>query len=177
MIKKLLNIKYADMFGGFNFLRLNFLLLRIENNIIFLRDSIVKKFLSFCLILIMIFSFFSVVPFVALADSGTCGKNLTWSLDKDGVLFINGDGNMEHYNFRQAPWFSNREKIFSIVVGDNVTNISRDAFNGCSWCKNVSIGKSVTNIKYDFSGDGKVDLIDLVSMKKQLANAEKTVLL
>ena len=29
--------------------------------------------------------------------SGTCGKNLTWVLDEDGVLTISGEGEMEDY--------------------------------------------------------------------------------
>jgi len=36
-------------------------------------------------------------------DSGTCGENLTWTLDSEGTLTISGIGEMSFTE--QPPWF------------------------------------------------------------------------
>ena len=84
-----------------------------------------KKTLSFILALLMVFS---LLPVSALADttaSGTCGNNLTWTLDENGVLTITGTGYM---NFRSdgdevedieyAPWQAYKSRIKSVVIGE-----------------------------------------------------------
>ena len=35
----------------------------------------------------------------AIVDSGTCGENLTWTLDDTGTLTINGAGRMTDFNY------------------------------------------------------------------------------
>ena len=93
--------------------------------------------------------------------SGTCGENLTWVLDEDGVLTISGEGEMEDYtydydyynDFSTAPWYSERTKITSVVLEPGVTNVGRCAFYGCSGLTNVSIPEGVTSIyESAFSG-------------------------
>jgi len=79
------------------------------------------------------------------AESGTCGENLTWDLT-DGVLTISGTGTMENYSSsNDAPWYSSKSSIKTLIIGDGVTSIGDYAF---SWCNitSVTIGKDVTNI-------------------------------
>ena len=38
--------------------------------------------------------------------SGTCGENVTWTLDAEGVLTISGSGDMYDYNTYSQPWFT-----------------------------------------------------------------------
>ena len=33
----------------------------------------------------------------SIVDSGTCGENVTWTLDENGVLTISGTGEMENF--------------------------------------------------------------------------------
>ncbi len=42
----------------------------------------------------------------AAIDSGTCGANLTWTLDDEGTLTISGTGAMEDWDYinSQTPW-------------------------------------------------------------------------
>ena len=44
--------------------------------------------------------------YASVADSGTCGANLTWVLDSDGTLTISGTGPMEDYTtgMLAKPW-------------------------------------------------------------------------
>lgn len=86
------------------------------------------------------------------ADSGTCGKNLTWDLT-NGVLTISGTGSMANYNLGSAPWFSWHSNIKTVDIQNGVTSIGSYAFFNCSSLTSVSIGDSVTNIgAYAFSG-------------------------
>ena len=54
------------------------------------------RFLGLLLSLAMVLGCFLVVSFAA-ASSGTCGENLTWTLE-DGVLTISGSGKMADYS-------------------------------------------------------------------------------
>lgn len=66
--------------------------------------------------------------------SGTCGEDLTWTLDDEGVLTISGSGEMEDYSSpSDAPWYSYSGSVKSIVIESGVTSIGADAF-----CSNSS---------------------------------------
>jgi uncharacterized protein YbaA (DUF1428 family) len=82
---------------------------------------------------------------------GTAG-NLEWKICEDGTLNITGNGDMPDYTFGGSPWFSNREAVNTIVIGDGVTRIGNDAFSFFSSLTSVTIGNSVTAIgKYVFN--------------------------
>lgn len=53
-----------------------------------------KKILSILLAACLIFSLLPVSAFADTTASGTCGKNLTWTLE-DGTLTISGTGGDE----------------------------------------------------------------------------------
>ena len=81
----------------------------------------------------------------AVIASGTCGENLTWILDEDGVLTISGTGAMENYEIGKAPWNSVRESIQKVVLEDGVTSIGSCAFCVCSMTS-IDIPDSVSMI-------------------------------
>ena len=68
----------------------------------------------------------------AAVDSGTCGENLTWTLDDEGVLTISGTGAMYDYSYAKSPWYSHRASIQYIQVDNGVTSLGKDAFAACS---------------------------------------------
>ena len=78
------------------------------------------------------------------ASSGSCGNNVTYVLNDDGVLTISGTGEMENYSSTtSAPWGAD---VKSVVIEDGVTSIGDFAFRGCSGLTGVTIPDSVTNI-------------------------------
>ena len=91
--------------------------------------------------------------------TGTCGENLTWSLDTDGTLTIRGNGPMEDYlcilgadGAKFPEWDSASDTtVKSVVLCDEVESIGDFAFtNPC--IKNISIPDSVQRIgKYSFN--------------------------
>ena len=82
-----------------------------------------------------------------LVDSGTCGENVTWTLDSEGLLTITGTGDMTNYtSSSECPWYSESASIVSIVVGDDVTNIGNYAFENLGNLTTATLGSSVTTI-------------------------------
>jgi len=107
-----------------------------------------KKVLSFMLTLSMVLMLFAVVPAqVSAATSGTCGDNLTWTLDDEGTLTISGSGAMYNWSYySSAPWYSNRSSVEKVIIGNYVTSIGDRAFESCSSLTSVTIGNGVTGI-------------------------------
>ena len=72
-----------------------------------------------------LFSAFTVMA-SAETTSGTCGENLTWTLDDEGTLTISGNGKMTDYvlNAKKQPWYSSRLLITSITLNNGVTSIA-----------------------------------------------------
>ena len=81
------------------------------------------------------------------ASSGTCGEDLTWTLDDDGVLTIRGTGAMTSYSYYGAPWYSyGFASSSSLVIEDGVTSISDYAFTDGYLLTSIEIPESVTSI-------------------------------
>ncbi|MCR4615147.1 MAG: leucine-rich repeat domain-containing protein [Clostridiales bacterium] len=79
--------------------------------------------------------------------SGTCGENLTWTLNTDtGKLTISGIGAMGDYNYNSSPWYSYRSDIKYLTIGNGISTIGRYAFYGCTGLTSVTIPDSVTSI-------------------------------
>ncbi|MBR4892957.1 MAG: leucine-rich repeat protein [Clostridia bacterium] len=106
-----------------------------------------KTILSLILIFSIMASLISFIPItVNAASSGTCGDNLTWTLDDSGTLTISGIGDMENYtSVSSTPWYSNRSKIKTVVIDVGVTSIGDRAFYSFSITK-VTIRNSVKRI-------------------------------
>ena len=76
---------------------------------------------------------------------GANGNNLTWTLNDDGTLVIEGIGAMEDW-YRLVPWADHREDIRAVVIKDGVTNIGDEAFWDCGNLVSATIPGSVTSI-------------------------------
>ena len=101
-----------------------------------------KKTLSLILALLMVVSLLPVSAFAAsTVQSGTCGDNLTWTLDDAGVLTITGTGEMTSY-----PWSDYKDSVKSLVINDGIDRIPAGAFSGCTNLTEISIPSSVKTI-------------------------------
>ena len=108
-----------------------------------------KRLLSGLLVLCLIFTLLPVSAFADTAKSGTCGENLTWTL-QDGVLNISGTGEMYNYGDwdNHSPWDYMNNQIIDVVIDEGVTQIGSYAFYGCGSIESFSIPSTVTSISY-----------------------------
>ena len=72
-----------------------------------------RRGISLFLTLCMLVSVFTVLPMTAsAATSGTCGDNLTWTIDDNGTLTISGMGTMWQRNLDyKAPWYGVKDDV------------------------------------------------------------------
>lgn len=69
-----------------------------------------------------------------MASSGTCGANLTWTLDYSGIMTISGTGTMTNYsNINNVPWYSYSTNIVVVNIKSGVTSIGNYAFAGANY--------------------------------------------
>ncbi len=80
---------------------------------------------------------------------GTCGEQVSWTLNSAGVLTISGIGDMKHYDPDYSstqtphPWYSYRGFISAVEIEDGVYNIGEYAFYKCSKIESVILAESV----------------------------------
>ena len=83
-----------------------------------------KRILSMLLVLSMVLGMALPVCAAETVDSGTCGENLTWTLDDEGTLTISGTGEMEGF----PSWGSYDEDIKSVVINAGATSVCLQQF-------------------------------------------------
>ena len=113
---------------------------------------------------------------------GTCGANLTWTLSKDGVLTISGEGEMFSFTLvisplsaipmsesaESAPWSEYTSLITKIVVEDGVTSIGDNAFAACENLTEIEIPATVTSIGDNaFSGCEALETVTYTGSEEQ----------
>ena len=65
-----------------------------------------------------------------ITAQGTCGNDLTWALDSEGVLRVSGAGDMENNFFASSNSYS--ELVNEVIIEDGVTSIGAHTFTSCS---------------------------------------------
>ena len=83
-------------------------------------------------------------------EEGYCGANLTWQYG-NGILKISGSGEMSDFSTgggsmvisaKNYPWADLRSEIQRVYI-DGATNISRAAFQECSYLSYVEMSDSI----------------------------------
>ena len=103
-------------------------------------------------ILIVVLILSLLVSASAEPQSGTCGKNLTWTLDtNNGLLTISGTGEMDSFS-RTPSWLY---WVREVIIQEGVTSIGCNAFRLCTKLTNITIPDTVNIIGSEvFSGCG-----------------------
>lgn len=99
-----------------------------------------------------------------ILGQGFCGESVIWSLIEDGTLTLRGSGAMDDYGADEAPWSSFRDRITAIDVGDGITAIGANSFQGCTaLAAAVVLPSSVTKIGASaFAGDTALPSVDVM---------------
>ncbi|MBR2549703.1 MAG: hypothetical protein IKE92_06780 [Clostridiales bacterium] len=107
-----------------------------------------RKLITIILTVVYVFTLFPALESVAdRLESGTCGDDLTWTLDDKGKLTISGSGDMYDWKkLNTVPWADYRDDIVSVEFDGDVTSIGYQAFSMCTNLNSVSIPYGVTSI-------------------------------
>ncbi|MDY5935369.1 MAG: leucine-rich repeat domain-containing protein, partial [Oscillospiraceae bacterium] len=82
-------------------------------------------------------------------DSGTCGKNVSWTLYDNGKLVISGTGKMRDYGFYVnsfSPFYYKESLFKEVVIEEGVKSIGNYTFYKCRNFTSISIPDSVISI-------------------------------
>ena len=113
----------------------------------FMKKVLLLVFTIAIMLSIIITGMFNITASAATTASGTCGNNLTWTLDDEGTLTISGTGSMTEYNaYSYPPWYTYRSFIKSVVIDEGVTSIGTYAFYGCTSLTSIEIPYGVRSI-------------------------------
>jgi len=105
-----------------------------------------KKQILVCLLaMALVIGLFPAMP--ANAASGTVGSNISWSLDDDGLLTVEGTGATGDYTKENAPFARvNSAEVTQIIVKGNITSIGAYFFYGLDYAEMIIILAPVTSI-------------------------------
>ena len=105
-----------------------------------------KRIVCLCIMAALCLCFLLPEKALAVATSGTCGKNTQWYYDEEtATLHISGQGPMA---FADDPtWSGLADQVQRVVIEEGITSISRNAFKDFSVLWDVQIAQSVTLIE------------------------------
>ena len=66
-----------------------------------------------------------------IVETGTCGANVTYTLDSEGTLTLSGSGHTTDYGLKESIFYNNTN-IKKLVISEGVTGIGNYTFYGCS---------------------------------------------
>lgn len=100
-----------------------------------------KKFIGAVLALCLVSAFMPCIHAAEITDSGSCGDNLTWTLDSEGTLTVSGSGEILEFDCSNDTLHFNKA-----VIENGVTGIGKLSFSECYDMTSIEISGSVTKI-------------------------------
>lgn len=82
-----------------------------------------------------------------IIESGKHGDNLTWTVYSDGVIAIEGIGDMKYTRgINQYPWYPYNDEITKVDIGEGVTSVAARSFVGYDNIEEIVIPSTMKNI-------------------------------
>ena len=131
-----------------------------------------RKFaVTLAVLLVALLCLTATVSAAEIVDSGTCGDNLTWTLDDEGTLTISGTGPM--YDFSDyPPWLE--LDVRSVVVESGVTSIGECAFetinDDLSMLTQISLPNTLKKIGFRAFAGTNIQEIDIPNSVTEISN-------
>lgn len=123
-----------------------------------------KKFLVLFLSVCLLAGLCCVPTSAEAATSGPCGKDATWTYDKNThTLTVSGSGPMDCKTTETGgPWYTYQDEIQHVVIEDGITSVNDYAFNSYWYIKSIKLADSVKTIEPGaFSGCENLTDLDL----------------
>lgn len=94
---------------------------------------------------------------------GSCGKDITFTLTKSGVLTLSGSGATYNYHSQKFPeWLDYGDYVKEIVVLEGITEIGTSVFRNCPAVEKITLPDSLLKIgQYAFAGCAGLEEITL----------------
>ena len=103
----------------------------------------------------------AVPAMAAEPDSGELAGEVTWTIDANGLLTLEGSGVAEPETGKESP-FKNNKDITGIVMDEHITAIGDRMFEGCTSLVSVDLSGNVERIgDYAFAGCTALSGIEL----------------
>ena len=133
------------------------------------KEDLMKKILFIFLFLFSIVWFTNIQTSAASAVAkGKCGKNATWIISEDGVMYIKGKGVLKG---EKNGWNKYQHKIKKIVIQKGITIIKETALASMHNIKEIKLPNSVKKIENGaFMDCGKLEKINIPSTVNELPN-------
>jgi len=88
----------------------------------------------------------ALAAFPARAEGGSCGADVSWTMDDAGVLTIAGTGPMTDFaasGDNAAPW---GKTPTAVMIGEGVTSVGQHAFYGCTRLASAQLPSTLERI-------------------------------
>ena len=133
------------------------------------KEDLMKKILFIFLFLFGIVCFTNIQTSAAsTVAKGKCGKNATWIISEDGVMYIKGKGVLKG---EKNGWNKYQHKIKKIVIQKGITIIKETALASMHNIKEIKLPNSVKKIENGaFMDCGKLEKINIPSTVNELPN-------
>ena len=86
--------------------------------------------------------------------SGNCGNDVRYTLSKDYILTISGNGDMQGFDlkkgsptYQEPDWYLYRGMIKEIYIEEGVTRVGGNAFKNCFAVSKITLPDSLTRIE------------------------------
>ena len=79
-----------------------------------------KKRISVIVTMLLLLTVLFAQPVSAAETSGTCGDNLTWSIDEKGTFRLDGEGELRDFegpDMEITPWHHHADKVKKMIIG------------------------------------------------------------
>lgn len=101
-----------------------------------------------------------------LPASGWCGDYVSWNLDEDGNLTIDGHGKM--YD-SPLQWDKYKYQIKTVTIGDSVQSIGNNVFEDCVYLTSAYLGQNIETIgTFAFSRCNRLTEINMPQALKSI---------
>ena len=133
------------------------------------KEDLMKKILFIFLFLFGIVCFTNIQTSAAsTVAKGKCGKNATWIISEDGVMYTKGKGVLKG---EKNGWNKYQHKIKKIVIQKGITIIKETALASMHNIKEIKLPNSVKKIENGaFMDCGKLEKINIPSTVNELPN-------
>ena len=133
------------------------------------KEDLMKKILFIFLFLFGIVCFTNIQTSAAsTVAKGKCGKNATWIISEDGVMYIKGKGVLKG---EKNGWNKYQHKIKKIVIQKGITIFKETALASMHNIKEIKLPNSVKKIENGaFMDCGKLEKINIPSTVNELPN-------